>query len=110
MEAEGSLGATSLCKAVLGQQAPIISSVKHLQFDLRIDFPESPDLSILLRHQALLERGQFNEEVKVNQIEVRREGFGRIARLIPGKRKCLGFILPSNLVEIQDLRKLFLAG
>lgn len=87
-----------------------VSPIQELDIDLRVELFKPAQLAVFLCNEALGHGGQLDVEVLLWQIEVRAKGFDDIALVIPTKGKGAGFILPENLVKVEDAGKLLLAG
>ena len=91
------------------QKLSIIPPVQDLQIHRRIELPQPSDLSILLRHEVLLEGREFDEEVELGEIEIGGEALGHFAAAVPLQGKALRLVLPLDLVEVQNAGKFGLA-
>jgi len=90
------------------QQLSIIPPVKDFEVHCRIKLSQLPDLSILLGHEVLLERGQLDIKVELREIEIGGEAFGDFPAAVPIDRKASRLVLPFDLIEVQDPGELFL--
>jgi hypothetical protein len=68
-----------------------------------------PDLSVLLRHELLVERRDLNVEVELWEVEVGREPVRDVAGAVPVDVESRRLVEPLDLVEVEELRELALA-
>src|SRR6266511_2236726 len=57
-------------EAVLPDQAEVVALVEDLAVDLGVLLTEAADLAVLLRHQLLVQRGDLDEQVVLDLVEV----------------------------------------
>ena len=77
-------------QSVLGQQGQSVPLVEKGHSDIGIELGEAPDLAVLLRHQALVQRGHLDEQARLGEPEIRSEPRGRSTVLIPLQREPTG--------------------
>ena len=70
-----------------------------------MEFTQKPQLSVFLGHEALPDRRQFDVEIKLGQVEVRREQLDRPPVGVPADRECPRFVSPFDLIEREDVGK-----
>ena len=95
---------------VLEHQRSEVSGIEELDPETRVQLAQSADLAVLLANESLLERRELDEELQIGQVEVRREALQDIAVEVPKDREDARFVLPGDLVEVQDAGELGLAG
>ena len=95
---------------VLEHQRPEVTGVEELDSETRVQLAQPADLAVLLANESLLERRELDEELQIGQVEVRREALQDIAVEVPKDREDARFVLPGDLVEVQDAGELGLAG
>src|SRR5436190_869831 len=104
----GPLARQSL-EPVLRDEREVVALVEALAAHLRIAFPESSDLSVLLRDELLVQRGDLDVEVVLRQVEVRGELLDDVPVLVPLQVEGGRLVLPFDLIEVEESRELALA-
>ena len=97
-----------LFQAVLHEQGVVVALVQQGDVDARVELAHASQLAMLLRDQALVERGDLDVALVVWEEEVRREGPGGCAVGAPFQDEGMGFVLPPNAVEVQESGELAL--
>ena len=70
---------------------------------------ETSNLAVLLRDELLIHRRDLDEHVLGGQIEIRPEELRRILELVEFDRKVARLVLPFDVIEVEEQRKLALA-
>ena len=96
-------------ESVLDQQAQVIPLVEDLAFDFGMHLLEPPHLPILLGHQLLAHGRDLDVEVIVGKVEVGAEVLRGCSVIGELDGKLAWFVLPGDLVEIEQSRKLSFA-
>jgi hypothetical protein len=98
-----------LLQPVLDEQTQIVALIENLAFDLRVELAQAAHLPILLGHQLLAHRGDLDVEIVIGEVEV---GAKELRRGTVGSEldcKLARLVLPVDLVEIEESRKLSFA-
>jgi hypothetical protein len=82
-----------------------VAAVNDLERDFRVEGTKLTYLAILLRHEALLENGEFNEVPRHGKIEVGTKGPRGHTVVVPGEREFKGLVHPRDAVERQKFRE-----
>jgi hypothetical protein len=100
-----SLGGSTVndTQIVLTEEFVEVTLVDHQKGNLGVELAEAANLAVLLRDQALLQNGEFDEEATLGKIEVRAKAAGGNALLIPVERKLQGFVDPLEAVQGEQL-------
>jgi hypothetical protein len=86
----------------------IVTLVEHANRDLGMLLDEATRFAVLLRHQLLVQRRDFDVEVVRRKIEVGRERLDRPAVAVVLEREGARFVLPDDAVEVEQLCELAL--
>lgn len=89
-----------LLETVFDQQAQVVPLVEHLALDLGVELTQQPNLSVLLCHELLTHRGDFDIEIITGEVEVGPEEADRLAALVKANRKLARLVFPLDFVEI----------
>jgi hypothetical protein len=100
----GQLG--GLLQSVLDQEIQVIALVEDLAANVWIKRHQSAGLAILLRHELLIKRRDLDVEIEGGEVEVGRESLGRIAVAVPLDVEGRGLVLPTDLIEVEQLCEL----
>ena len=83
----------------MAQEIVIVTLVDNEQRDLRIEMTEAADLLVLLRHESLLEDGQFYEESLRGQEKIGTKAARGYTFVAPRERKLHRLVDPLVAVE-----------
>jgi hypothetical protein len=95
-----------LLQPVLDQEIQVVTLVQDPALDARVELEQTADLAILLGDELLVKGRDFDVEVERPQVEVGRETLGWIAVAIPRDLECRGFVIPLDLVEVEEFCEL----
>src|SRR4029450_3590355 len=102
--------ARHVLEPVLGHERQVVALIEDLAVDPRIELAQAADLAVLLGHEPLVERRDLDVEVVHRQIEVPREALDHVAVSVPFEVERRRLVVPLDLVEVQQLGELALAG
>src|SRR5207249_2154564 len=97
-------------QTVLLEKRQVIALIEDLDLDARVELAQSPDLAVLPGDELLVHRRDLDVEIEVRKVEVRRESLGDGAVFVPLDVEGTGFVLPVDLIEVEEPRVLTLAG
>jgi len=97
-----------LGQPVLDEEMEVIPLVEDPAANVRVQSPKPSHLAILLRHEALIHRGDLDEDVLVREVEVGAEELRRRAIGLELDGELAGFELPRNVIEVEQPRELAL--
>jgi hypothetical protein len=98
-----------LFQAVLDQQVEVVTLVQDLADDAGIELHQAPRFAVLLGDELLVQRRDLNIEIEFGQIEIRRKAARWVAMPVPFDVEGGWFVLPSDLIEVEQLCELPLA-
>src|SRR5215212_8243180 len=102
--------ARDVLEPVLRHERQVIALVEDLAVDPRVELAQPPNLAVLLRDELLVQRRDLDVEVVRRQIEVGCEALRRAAVAVPFEIEGPGLVLPVDLIEVEQLPELALAG
>jgi hypothetical protein len=98
-----------LLESVFDEQVQVVALIEDLASHVRIERREPADLAVLLGHELLVQGRDLDVEIEIPQVEVRRESLRRIPVAVPVDLEGRRFVVPVDLIEVQELRELTLA-
>lgn len=90
---------------MLLHQAGYVAPVEKLHRHIGVELAKAPHLVVLLGDKVLAQRRQLYEDTVVGQVEVGPEGARRSAVGPPGEDEFDRFVLPGDLIEVEELRE-----
>src|SRR5215210_2312874 len=102
--------AGQVLEAVLRHERQIVALIEDLALHIRVQLAQPTDLSVLLRHQLLVQRRDLDVEVVLRQVEVGRETLDDPAVLVPLEIERRRLVVPGDLIEVEQPGELALAG
>jgi hypothetical protein len=97
---------TWFLEAVLNKEVHVVTLIKDLALDVWIEFPQSTNFSVLLCHELLVQRCDLDVQVVLRKEKVGSELLRRYALTIPLDVERARFVLPFDLVEVQQFGEL----
>ena len=96
--------------AIFNGKHPIIPAVEDLDVETGVQLAQAAHLSVLAGHETLFERGELDEHVEVDEIEIRCEALGHTTIVRPLQGEGVRLVGPPHPVEVEDSCELALAG
>src|SRR6202049_4256156 len=84
----------------------VVSLVENLDAHVGVELSQAAGLAVLLGDQLLVERRDLDVEVVRGQVEVGCECLGGIALPVALQHELTRFVLPRDVVEVEQLREL----
>src|SRR3954452_1181201 len=102
--------ARDVLEPVLRHERQVVALVEDLAVDPGVQLAQAPNLAVLLRDELLVQRRDLDVQVVHRQVEVGCEALRRAAVAVPLEIERPGLVLPIDLIEVEQLRELALAG
>src|SRR5512141_1039742 len=109
-QTDAGASAGHVLEPVLLDEREVVALVEDLAVHARVQLAEAAHLPVLLRHELLVQRRDLDVEVVLREVEVGGEPLDHVAVLVPLEIERRGLVLPVDLVEVEQLRELALAG
>jgi hypothetical protein len=93
-------------KTVPDHHVAQITPVKKFDVNLRVQFTQTAYFAVLAGSQLRSDSRQFNVEIFIRQVEVRRESFRYFAGFIPCQGEGTRFVFPFNAIIVKNTGKL----
>ena len=92
---------TVLVEAVLLQEREVVALIEDLDLGVGIELAETADLAILLRHELLVHRRDFDVRLELREVEVGGELLDDLALLVPLDIERTRLVFPLDLIEVE---------
>jgi hypothetical protein len=90
-----------LLETVFHNQMQVVPLVEDLALDVGVVLLELADLLVLLGDELLIHRGDLDEDLVIQQVEVRCEELGRLAVFEPD-REAARLVFPRDTIEVEE--------
>jgi hypothetical protein len=91
------------------EDAVVITAIKELDIDFRVERPQETELAVLATHKRLPHSRELDIEIVFDQVEVGREHFYGPS-VTPLKWEVIGLVEPFDSVIVEETGELGLAG
>lgn len=95
-----------LLEPIFDEQVEVVTLIEDLALHIWVEFTQSPNFTILFRDQLLVESSYLDVKAVLGKIEIRSETLRGYSIAIPFDVERAGFVVPLDLIEVKQLRKL----